>query len=65
MGRSSRRPGSTPLHYFAGIEKHRATEILCVPTMTIALLEHPERSKCDLSCLFAMLSGAAAAPMWV
>jgi fatty-acyl-CoA synthase len=54
-----------PLSYFAGIETHRATEILCVPTMTIALLEHPERAKWDLSSLFAMLSGAAAAPTWV
>jgi fatty-acyl-CoA synthase len=54
-----------PAHYFAGIEAHRATEILCVPTMTVALLEHPDRHDRDLSSLFAILSGAAPAPVWV
>lgn len=54
-----------PALYFAGIEAHRATEILCVPTMTVALLEHPDRDKHDLSSLVAMLSGAAPAPTWV
>jgi len=54
-----------PVRYFAGVEAHRATEILCVPTMTVALLEHPSRSKWDLSSVFALLSGAAPAPTWV
>jgi len=54
-----------PARYFAGIEAHRATEILCVPTMTVALLEHPDRKVRDLSSLFAILSGAAPAPVWV
>jgi fatty-acyl-CoA synthase len=52
-----------PADYFAGIERHRATEILCVPTMTVGLLEHPDRRTRDLSSLFAMLSGAAPAPV--
>ncbi|MBN9794344.1 long-chain fatty acid--CoA ligase [Pseudonocardia sp. TMWB2A] len=51
--------------YFDGIERHRATEILCVPTMTVALLEHPDRSARDLSSVFAVLSGAAPAPVWL
>ncbi|MBO4239374.1 class I adenylate-forming enzyme family protein [Pseudonocardia alni] len=51
--------------YFEGIERHRATEILCVPTMTVALLEHPDRSARDLSSVFAVLSGAAPAPVWL
>jgi len=51
--------------YLAGIEKHRASDILCVPTMTIALLEHPDATKRDLSSLFAVLSAAAPAPRWV
>lgn len=51
--------------YFDGIERHRATEILCVPTMTVALLEHPDRSVRDLSSVFAVLSGAAPAPVWL
>ncbi|HZZ45605.1 MAG TPA: AMP-binding protein [Pseudonocardia sp.] len=54
-----------PERYFAGIERHRATEILCVPTMTVALLEHPSRTSYDLSSAFAILSGAAPAPVWV
>jgi fatty-acyl-CoA synthase len=55
----------SPADYFASIERHRATEILCVPTMTVALLEHPDRSSRDLSSLFAILSGAAPAPVWL
>ena len=54
-----------PVGYFSGVERHRASEILCVPTMTVALLEHPTRRDWDLSSLFAMLSGAAPAPTWV
>ncbi|MGH9054567.1 MAG: AMP-binding protein, partial [Acidimicrobiales bacterium] len=54
-----------PAGYLRGVERHRATDILCVPTMTVALLEHPERSRFDLSSLFAILSGAAPAPVWV
>ena len=55
----------SPVGYFSGVERHRASEILCVPTMTVALLEHPTRRDWDLSSLFAMLSGAAPAPTWV
>lgn len=54
-----------PARYFAGIEAHRATEILAVPTMTVALLQHPDRVTRDLSSLVALLSGAAPAPTWV
>lgn len=54
-----------PAAYFAGIERHRATDILCVPTMTVALLEHPARERHDLSSLNAILSGAAPAPVWL
>ncbi|WP_067904391.1 class I adenylate-forming enzyme family protein [Nocardia vaccinii] len=51
--------------YLAGIQRHRADDILCVPTMTVALLEHPERHRYDLSSLSAILSGAAPAPVWL
>ncbi len=54
-----------PVGYLSGVERHRASEILCVPTMTVALLEHPSRRDWDLSSLFALLSGAAPAPTWV
>ncbi len=42
-------PTFSPEGYLSGIERHRATDILCVPTMTIALLEHPKRHDYDLS----------------
>ncbi|MFF4057876.1 class I adenylate-forming enzyme family protein [Streptomyces sp. NPDC001668] len=54
-----------PVAYLAGIQRHRATDILCVPTMTVALLEHPARVDHDLSSLTALLSGAAPAPVWL
>jgi fatty-acyl-CoA synthase len=59
------RTAFSPADYFASIERHRATEILAVPTMTVALLEHAGRSRHDLSSLSAILSGAAPAPVWV
>ena len=42
-----------------------ATEVLCVPTMSVALLEHPDPATRDLSSLFSLLSGAAPAPVWL
>jgi fatty-acyl-CoA synthase len=59
------RLGFSPADYFAAIERHRATDILCVPTMTIGLIEHPDRRARDLSSVFAILSGAAPAPVWL
>jgi fatty-acyl-CoA synthase len=51
--------------YFAGIQRHRATDILCVPTMAVAMIEHPARSDYDLSSLTAILCGSAPAPIWL
>ncbi|ORA62979.1 class I adenylate-forming enzyme family protein [Mycobacteroides franklinii] len=51
--------------YFRGIEKHCATDILCVPTMAVALLESPNRANYDLSTLTAILCGSAPAPVWL
>jgi fatty-acyl-CoA synthase len=51
--------------YFAGIERHRATDILCVPTMAVAMIEHPARGDYDLSSLSAILCGSAPAPVWL
>ena len=59
------RTAFSPADYFANIERHRANEILCVPTMTVALLEHPDRRTRDLSSVTAILSGAAPAPVWL
>lgn len=58
-------PKFDPVEYLRGIEKHRATDILCVPTMTVAILEHPDVKKYDLSSLKAILSGAAPGPVWL
>ena len=54
-----------PVRYFEGIQRHRATDILCVPTMAVALLEHPRRKEFDISTLRAILCGAAPAPLWL
>ncbi len=51
-----------PVGTFAGIEKFKATDGLFVPTMAMALIEHPERTKYDLSSLTGVLSGAAPTP---
>ncbi|MCV7412362.1 acyl--CoA ligase [Mycobacterium florentinum] len=51
--------------YFAGIERHRATDVLCVPTMAVAMVENPNRRQYDLSSLTAMLCGSAPAPVWL
>jgi len=59
------RTAFSPADYFASIQRHRATEILAVPTMTVALLEYPGLAGCDLSSLTAILSGAAPAPVWL
>jgi fatty-acyl-CoA synthase len=55
----------SPTDYFSAIERHRASDMLCVPTMTVALLEAPDRADHDLTSLVACLSGAAPAPIWV
>ncbi len=51
--------------YFAGIQRHRATDMLCVPTMAVAMIGHPSRSDYDLSSLTAILCGSAPAPIWL
>lgn len=51
--------------YLRGIERHRATDILCVPTMAVALTESPLRTEVDLSSLEAILCGSAPAPVWL
>jgi fatty-acyl-CoA synthase len=52
-----------PVETFAGIERFRATDALFVPTMAMALIDHPAREKHDLSSLTGVLSGAAPTPV--
>lgn len=51
--------------YFSGIERYRVDDILCVPTMAVALVESSNRNEYDLSSLSAVLCGASAAPLWL
>lgn len=51
--------------YFAGIERHRASDMLCVPTMAVAMVESAARRDYDLSSLRAILCGSAPAPIWL
>lgn len=51
--------------YFEGIQRHRATDMLCVPTMAVAMVESPLRSSYDVSSLTALLCGSAPAPIWL
>ncbi|PEJ56654.1 MULTISPECIES: AMP-binding protein [unclassified Bacillus (in: firmicutes)] len=47
------------------INKYRPTLFPGAPTMYIALLNHPELKKNDISCIHACLSGSAALPVEV
>ncbi len=49
----------------AAIDRHEANDILCVPTMAIAMLESPALSTTDASTLSAMYCAAAPAPLWL
>lgn len=51
--------------YLRGIEEHRANDILCVPTMTIQVLEQMDAGDYDVSSLKALLSGSAPGPAWL
>lgn len=55
----------SPVGYLSGIERFAATDILCVPTMAVAIVEHPDRRRYDLRSLQAILCGSAPAPMWL
>jgi len=56
------RPIFDPEDIMRNIEKYRPTDALFVPTMAMAIVEHPKLKDYDLSSLFACLSSAAATP---
>jgi fatty-acyl-CoA synthase len=58
-------PAFSPEAYLTAVEKHRATDMLCVPTMAVAMVESPARHEADLSSLTAILCGSAPAPVWL
>ncbi|WP_059020774.1 class I adenylate-forming enzyme family protein [Mycobacterium sp. M26] len=51
--------------YFRGIKQHHATDMLCVPTMAVAMVQSDARKDYDLSSLRAILCGSAPAPRWL
>ena len=55
-------PGFDPGLMLEAFETYRGTHTLVVPTMLIALLDHPDLAKRDLSSLQTIMSGAASVP---
>lgn len=55
--------GASPLRSLQLMEKHQANDFLCVPTTLVPVVNHPDVATFDLSHLFAMWCGAAAAPI--
>jgi fatty-acyl-CoA synthase len=58
-------PRFDPVEHFRAIERYRVDDVLAVPTMSVALIEHPQRHRYDLSSLRMMLSATAVAPSWL
>jgi fatty-acyl-CoA synthase len=55
-------PGFEPGLLLEAFEAYRGTHTLVVPTMLIAMLDHPELANRDLSSLQTIMSGAASVP---
>ncbi len=55
-------PGAAPDIILETVERERATQLFCPPTVWIALLRHPDFSKRDLSSLEKCYYGAAIMP---
>jgi fatty-acyl-CoA synthase len=54
-----------PAAMLSGIGTHRASYLMAVPTMTLALLEEAKRRRYDFSSLRAIHNAAAPTPLWV
>jgi fatty-acyl-CoA synthase len=55
-------PGFEPVAFMQTVEQHRITSVLMVPTMVLALLDHPRFGEFDLSSLEVIFYGASAFP---
>jgi fatty-acyl-CoA synthase len=53
-------PGFEPVAVMQAIEKHRITSVLMVPTMVLALIDHPRFGEFSLSSLEVIFYGASA-----
>jgi fatty-acyl-CoA synthase len=51
-----------PVAILAGIARHRASDALLIPTMTMAVLDELDRGEHDLSSLSSLISSGGAAP---
>lgn len=55
-------PGFDPVAVMQAIEQHRITSVLMVPTMVLAMIDHPRFCEFDLSSLEVIFYGASAFP---
>ena len=55
-------PGFDPVSTMEAIERHRITSVLMVPTMILAMIDHPRFGEFDLSSLEVVFYGASAFP---
>ncbi len=55
-------PGFDPVSFMEAVERHRITSVLMVPTMVLALIDHPRFGEFDLSSLEVVFYGASAFP---
>jgi fatty-acyl-CoA synthase len=55
-------PGFDPVSFMQAIETHRITSTLMVPTMILALIDHPQFGEFDLSTLEVIFYGASSFP---
>jgi len=56
-------PGFSPLRSLEMIAQHQANDVLCVPSMLVALVNHPQVEQFDLGSLYALMCAAAPAPV--
>ena len=56
-------PSFSPRSALELIERHRATDALCVPSMVVAMLNDPELGRFDTSSLDALMCAAAPTPV--
>ncbi|HEX3750941.1 MAG TPA: AMP-binding protein [Streptosporangiaceae bacterium] len=54
-----------PRTILTAVQEHQASEVLLVPTMSVAVVDEATRHTYDLSSLESVFSAAAAAPVWL
>ena len=55
----------SPSGLLEAMHRHRANEVLLVPTMSVGVVEQAAKAKYDLSSLESVFSAAAPAPVWL